>query len=373
MEFFKKWTDLERTNVIVEANSYDEMVAIASMPKLKSHRVILDFEAVTPEQDTLNIYYNSNPRFRKMYFIRLFDDYLTQHLRATPHTDEIVLIPGKVYKYYKTLSLSIRKGFCFSYVNKYGGYIYLNDHHCSWDLQIQVSGLPVNLYLFLLNSITGHEDSVDDSLIYRLLNDRNNFVTKRTVPRSLTFQQIILTSNLDFRQRTSFEQMINFLPVQRLGVLYGLPRNPYIVYTYYTQLLQNYPKIKSFRLFDAEWSTFSSLDRGVNCRGSVEDFPFLLHHRGPITQSLSLDISPKFKYHGPEYQHLIGAIPNLTVYTFYQFELGSILFFLMRGIQVNLVQTGKLSRENMNDLERLQSQYPHFQVVAAKTYLIPEL
>ena len=360
--FFLEWTNLQRTNILVRVQNQGEMNAIASLPNLKTHRVILDFNPVTKDiEKEIIINYNRPSAVRYIRWIQIFDDYLTLHLRNAEETEELILLPSRVY--FGNIFEHIRNNFCFSYVSDYGGYIYINNTHCGKELIVDINGTPHWLYLFLLNSFIGNESPYTEDAF-----SPESIITKRKVPRFLSFEQVILTSNLSADQTPLFESLVNILPIRRLGILTRIDeiRN----YQFYIRLLQVYPKIIEFRLFVSSIGIQSKFNRYVNIKRSVDDFPRVLESVGTISQSLSLDISPLFRFGKDEYQIFIDNIPNLT-YTFYRFKLRDIVFFLKNNIPVNFVNQEVTPKEEQ-ELVTLQEQYPHFHIIPPKYYLVPE-
>lgn len=379
-KFFSQWVALERTNIIVVVKDPTEMMAIASLPNLRTHRVMLKFNPLDKRERLQNEEtYGRHLSFNHIHFIKLFDDYISHHLLTGHHTEELILIPlTDTTPYYDLPTIVIvGNGFCFTYISDYGGYIYINDNHYSNNIRITGGGLVIDLYSSLLKKLTGQEDMTDDSYqsTFRIL-IRPDSITRSLdniskLPRVLTFRQIIHTSEIRSQLESNLEIMIRSLAIDQLCFLINI-NDPIGTFGFFSYLLHTYPKITSFRLADTRYRGIT-LDTLHFLSKPVRDFPYLLERAGTLSQSLSLDISPKFKYHQDEYQHLVNAIPHLNSYTFYRFNLGDILFFLMRGIPVNFVPMEKLSPRNLDDMDRLQTQYPHFHIVLAKHYLIPEV
>ena len=369
---FFQWTGIERTNILVRVRSYEEMIQMASLPNLRTHRVILDFEIVTSElkiqMEAFHTHNLTDEHADYYRLVRLYGDYLTLHLRNAPYTEEVIIVPGDMYNKYNDLSIALQSSLSFSFVSDYGGYIYINYRHCTDNINITVSDLPINIesaYVFLLMHISG---------LLPLYNRRNFTinaslpVTFSPIPRFLTFNQIILINMLQDESLVNFRNMINIFPVTTFAMAIDS------AFGDVAPRLHD-PKITEFRLFKVNRSklrkAFYPLEKAVDKWADIR-FLDVLSKTPTFNNLTDLDFKSSLDFKREDYQLLINKIPNMHSYTFYRLDTDDILFFLRRNIRVNYVLEERLSAPKQRELSQLQEQYTRFHIVAPKYYLIPE-
>ena len=361
-DFFLNWTNLERTNVLIRVHSQDEMDMVASLRKLKTHRIILDFDSDLPNKSPNTDHKISSLNAR---VIRLFDDYLTLHLRNAPETEEIVLIPVSYYK--KNLVESLMTGLCFSYVNRYHGYTYVNNIICS-PLFVHAG----NVYFHLLYNFTGRGIRyVSDAKwsYHQQFNDELKVVTEREVPRFLSIQEVIVIS--DIEQQFFLDSIISHLAITTFAVS-SQSMSSLDNYIFYFGLLSQYPHINEFRVFTPRPSKqFSRFVVSTRVARSNRHYNDALARIPPSPYITSLDFSYTNDLLYLTFPLIFSKFPNLKHYTFYHFDSRQILLLLNHGIDVDLAVT-TLSSKEREEVEKIQAMYPNFNVVPPKTYLIPQ-